>query len=229
MQLKPDQYTSISDYPWRHTYAAEWYAGSSETTNSMVGPNTNHVGRQWSPLVNSQGVTGPLSYVQTWDNPSTNYPNQNQQFNLTPSSSAAVNPVIQALDLTPLSGGPPQSSVTLDKNDNFSESFTFTSANFASGLRGLLFNYEFTKFAPGDELTISYSSETLGTVPGFEMQPLLMQPKQPPKEGSQHIEQKGTISMGDTTPTPYCITFTLTTASKNSIVKVSNLDEYGNG
>ena len=221
VQLKPDQYQKIPDYPWRHSYAASWYAGSSEAALTYH----HRVGRAWSRLSDKPSTPAATSLAQDWlDSNNNEYPIQKQQFKLSSSSSFSVSPDITPVTLVPPTG-PTQQSVTVNGQDP-TQSFTFTSADTFYGLRGLLFEYQFTNFAPGDELTISIDGKL-----AFQMQPYLIGPQQPTTGGQSTPLQKGTISMADTEPTNYAITFTLSnasgTVSPNSSVTVSSINQYG--
>ena len=152
VQLDPNQYQQLSDAAWRHSYAAFWYAGCLEAALT----NKNKVGRAWSALTDKPSKVAAKSLSQNWlQSSSPNYPIQKQQFRLQSDSSFVVNPVINSVGLKNSNGEPAGSSVTLDAS-NATQTFTFTSADtgFSEGLRGLLFQYQFNDFKPGDKLSI---------------------------------------------------------------------------
>jgi pimeloyl-ACP methyl ester carboxylesterase len=225
VHLQPDQYSSSID-SWRHTYAAEWYAGSTETKAGLAGRNRDHVGRQWSPLVSGHTVPQSQSYVQDWLD-SKGRPIQAKQFKLVAAPSFAVNPDVQPAPLTPQGGGSSQTSVTLTQADP-TQTFTFQTTAGTRGLEAFLFDYQFTNFVAGDELQISYPGVIYGSYVGFEVQPFTFE-SGPPTNGEykQLHEQKGTISNLVGANTTYTLTFTLTTTSSNSSVTVSNFNQYG--
>ena len=188
--------------------------------------NAYRVGRAWSAAFRQAKHAGGDESRQDWLNSKNkNYPVQKQQFRLKSSSSFAVSPDISGVTLVPPTG-PTQTTVTLNGQDP-TQSFTFKSADTFYGLRGLLFDYQFKDFSPGDELTISINGKL-----AFEMQPYLIQPQQQPSTPEYETElQKGTISMADTEPTTYAITFALSNAngpvSSKSSVTVSSINQYG--
>ena len=228
----------------RHTYPAYWYAGSSEKSLTN-GYNGN--GMQWSPL--QPGATPPsdLSYEQDWQYFQGQNPDPHYQFYLKvpyfPSNTDT--PVIRPVSLKKaasrpghahVSGSGEGASVTLTQQGGTQQSFTgkFTSADTGhNGLRGLLFNYQFTNFAAGDELNI-YFQTVEGGKPvdrlAFRMDPYLIESgPQPVTNGSQPGKQKGTISVGDLLGnTSHTLKFVLTSSNPNSSssVTISNLMQY---
>ena len=223
VKLQPLQYESQID-PWRHTYAAEWYAGSSERTSLT---NGQKVGRQWSPLLTDRGAPASQSFIQNWLNKKLK-PVQEQQFDLAGTKNDPINPIISSLTLTPVPSGPTVTSVTLKGPQSLQ--YTFDPADTKYGIRGLLFQYRFTNFVPKDELDITLQANDGDPARiAFRMQPLLIQPDQPPvgKESSQPVAQNATISMGAYLTYKYTLTFTLKTQSNDSSVTVSSLNQYG--
>ena len=89
---------SVTDPAGQHSYAAYWYAGSSEPALTYG----NSVGREWSPLLS--GNTGPTnppqnlssSYEQLW-----NYfdYSQSNQFELNTYTPSPLNPVFNPVTL----------------------------------------------------------------------------------------------------------------------------------
>jgi hypothetical protein len=213
---------SAYDPGGQHSYAAYWYAGSSEAALDFG----NVVGRQWSPLLPVN--TGPNqppqdlcpSYEQSWT--FLNY-SQSNQFELDTYTPAALNPVFNPVTLptqngpgivvTNSSGG---ASVTLSQQDGTQQSYSgsFTTAGFLHGIRGLTFSYQFENPAPGDELTISVDGNL-----AFVMDASVAQPQAAP----------GTITIGDLVgDESHTVIFTLTSAQPNSTsaVVVSSLQQF---
>jgi hypothetical protein len=221
VSLDAEPYSS-TDPGGQHSYAAYWYAGSSEP-NLTYG---NSVGRMWSPLLS--GNTGPTnppqdlspSYEQSWD--FFNYI-QSNQFNLKTYTPSALNPVFNPVTLpatsipgvvvTNTGNG---ASVELTQQDGSLQSYegSFTTAK-DHPIRGLTFNYQFQNAAPGDELTISVDGYL-----GFVMDADLIQSPTAPV---------GTITIGDVfSDESHTVTFTLTSTQPNSTssVIVSNLRQF---
>ena len=216
---------SVTDPGGQHSYAAYWYAGSSEPALTYG----NLVGRMWSPLL--AGNTGPnqppqdLSpgYEQSWD--SSNYM-QSNQFNLNVYTPPAFNPVFNIVTLPPKStpgvdvtNTSDGASVELTQQNGTLQSDTSSLTTAGSifefdGIRGLTFNYQFQNPAPGDELTISVDGSL-----AFVMDASVVQSQTGP----------GTITIGDLLgDQSHTLTFTLTSTQPNSTsaVIVSNLKQF---
>jgi hypothetical protein len=221
VSLDAEPYSAL-DPAGQHSYAAYWYAGSSEPALTYG----NTVGRQWSPLL--PGNTGPTnppqnlssSYEQSWDY--FDY-SQSNQFDLNTYTPSPLNPVFNPLtlpakstpgvDVTNSAGG---ASVQLTQQNGTLQSYTgsFTTAGFLHGIRGITFTYQFQNAAPGDELTISIDGDL-----AFVMDASLMQSQAGP----------GTITVGDLFgDESHTLTFTLTSTQPNSTssVIVSNLRQF---
>ncbi len=228
VKLNPLVY-SADDPGDKHSYAAQWYAGSAWPTITYG----NRVGRYWSPLVpDNLGLTNPpadlqSSYGQTWTSAQ-----QSTQFNLAQTPAPPSNPVFNPITF-PTSAGPgatltnpgsgSNASITLTQQGGKSVSYagTFTTVNSffgTHGIRGVTFAYDFTNYAPGDELTITIDSYIGSTYVGFVMDPaILLSPS-----------GLGTISVGDPNgDVKHTLTFTLTSAPGNdtSSVTVSKLQQ----
>ena len=254
VELYPDQYPEFN--AGRHTYAAYFYAGSSESSSSVVG-------MKWSPLSPSAAQYSPgsdLSYQQDW-NFAHDFPTAKDQYNLDSTGPTQITPVIHSVALNPvttvsrshpltaagnrltrrslstlnrassefiLKNDPTNgASMTLTQNHSKQQSVTtsFTSAETgdAYGLRGLLFDYQFTNFIQGDKLNIYIDGKL-----GFRMDPYIIEPGNQPSSG-QTVMQKGTISVGDLSDLEsHTLRFVLTSAQKNSTssVTVSSLKQY---
>jgi hypothetical protein len=213
---------SFTDPGGQHSYAAYWYAGSSEP-NLTYG---NSVARMWSPLLpGNNGPTNPPqdlspSYEQAWN--FFNYSQMNQ-FDLETYTPSALNPVFNPVTLpettTPgvsVTNTGDGASVALTQQNGALQSYTgsFTTAA-GHPIRGLTFNYQFQNFAPGDELTISVDGDL-----GFVMDADLIQSPSAPV---------GTITIGDLfSGESHTVTFTLTSTQPNSTssVVISNLNQF---
>jgi hypothetical protein len=221
VSLDAEPYSAF-DPGGQHSFAAFWYAGSSESALTYG----NLVGREWSPLlpVNSGPNQPPQnlspSYEQSWN--FFNY-SQSNQFNLNTYTPSPLNPVFNPVTL-PAQNSPgivvtnsgTGASVTLQQQDGTQQSYTgsFTTAGFAHGIRGLTFSYQFENPAPGDELTISVDNNL-----AFVMDADVAQPQAAP----------GTITIGDFFgDESHTVTFTLTSTQPNSTsaVIVSNLNQF---
>jgi hypothetical protein len=213
---------SVSDPGGQHSYAAFWYAGSSEPSLTYG----NLVGREWSPLLaaNSGPDQPPQnlspSCEQSWD--SSNY-SQSNQFDLNTSTPQALSPVFNPVTLPAqnssdivVTNSDDGASVLLNQQNGTLQSYTgsFTTAGFAHGTRGLTFTYEFQNPAPGDLLTISIDGNV-----AFVMDAFVAQSESAP----------GTITIGDLFgDESHNVTFTLTSTQPNSTsaVIVSNLLQF---
>jgi hypothetical protein len=231
----------LIDYPsqWAevHSYAAYWYAGSSEKALT----NGNSVGRMWSPLV--PGSTPPKQsyneqswHALTWQ--------AREQYNLTTPCSFCgpytIAPSFTTVDLTPASdtsavevtNDPVNgASVTLTQQSSGSPSYTGTFTASAHYFSGLTFNYQFTNFTQGDELKIytETSDPKHKWDLAFEMDPFVIQPGPQPVMASQPEPLKGTISLANSTLSlnwDHTLKFALTASHTNSSVTVSNLMQF---
>ena len=213
---------SATDPSGQHSYAAFWYAGSSEPALTYG----NTVGREWSPLLAANtGPTNPpqnlsSSYQQSWD--SWNY-SQSNQFDLNTYTPSPLNPVFNPVALpaksTPgvdVTNSDQGATVQLTQQNGSLQSYTgkFTTAGFLHGIRGITFTYQFQNPAPGDELTISIDGDL-----AFVMDASLVESQSGP----------GTITVGDLLgDQSHTLTFTLTSTQPNSTssVIVSNLRQF---
>jgi hypothetical protein len=226
VKLNPLVY-SVDDPGDKHSYAAQWYAGSAWST---INYNQNN-GRFWSPLVS--GNSGPnkppanlsAGYKQTWTTPA-----QSTQFVLSPSTLSSPTPNFNPITFQSSSSQPgltvtnPSSgsgaSVTLRQNGGKSTSYagTFTTSTYLDGIRGITFAYDFTNYVPGDVLTITVDDYIGNTYLGFVMDTTsLLSPT-----------GLGTIAVGDPNgDVNHTLTFTLTSPKANSTssVTVSNLQQ----
>jgi hypothetical protein len=213
---------AVTDPAGQHSYAAYWYAGSSEPAITYG----NSVGRGWSPLL--PGNTGPTnppqnlssSYEQSW-----NYLDysQSNQFDLNTYTPSPLNPVFNPVTLptksTPgadVTNSTDGAAVQLTQQNGTLQSYTgsFTTAGYLHGIRGITFAYQFQNAAPGDELTISIDGDL-----AFVMDASLVQSQAGP----------GTMTVGDLFgDQSHTLTFTLTSTQPNSTssVIVSNLRQF---
>ncbi len=221
VSLDGEPYSSL-DPGGQHSYAAFWYAGSSESAWTYG----DLVGRGWSPLlpINSGPNQPPQnlspSYEQSWN--FLNY-SQSNQFELNTYTPSAFNPVFNPVVL-PAQNSPgivatnsgTGTSVTLTQENGTQQSYSgsFTTAAGIHGIRGMTFSYQFQNPAPGDELTITVDNNL-----AFVMDASVAQPQAAP----------GTITIGDLVgDESHTVTVTLTSTQPNSTsaVIVSNLEQF---
>ena len=216
-----------------HTYAAYWYAGSSEMDTTTKGFKS---GRMWSPLLpgNDGPTMPPQNLPYNYYTQSLLWPYYDSQYSLEKVTfSLANNPVFDPVSLTKQAGTPGASemndpvhgaSVTLKQQKNGLDQFytgTFKTAREWSA--GLTFNYQFTNYQPGDMLNISdFNPFTQKWELAFVMDPTQITAQTDPL--------KGTISLGSHSIASYDLRFTLSSTAANSIssVTVSNLMQYAN-
>ncbi len=226
VKLNPLVY-SFDDPGDKHSYSAQWYAGSA-WPNITYGAK---VGALWSPLIS--GNSGPSNppaslspgYKQTWTSAQ-----QSTQFVLASASLPSPTPTFNPITFqnsggsgVSVSNSGPGASVTLMQQGGTSVSYagTFKTSNsfFGDhGIQGVTFAYNFANYAPGDELTITIDSYIGNTYVGFVMEPVdLLSPS-----------GLGTISIADPNgDIKHTLTFTLTSAPGNSTssVTVSKLQQ----
>ena len=211
-----------------HSYAAYWYAGSSEPALT----NGNEVGREWSPLVDPSGSRVPFfNYqYQAW---LTYKDNAAKQYDLLPGPGFPNNPVFGGVTLGPqkstqgvtVANDDPKlgTYVTLKEQDGKEQSTDETFTTTHKYLGGLTFNYQFTSFQPGDMLKISaYDPIAKKWDIAFVMDPSLVQ--------SQAGPLQGTISLGSFSIGTFGLRFQLISTQPNSTssVTVSHLMQYSN-
>ncbi len=221
VELNPLVY-SLDDPGDKHSYAAQWYAGSAWSTINYG----NDVGALWSSLVNpNTPATLSPGYQQTWTSPQ-----QSTQFVLAPSTLSSPTPNFNPITFqtAPTQTGAtvtnapsgPGASVTLTQTGGETVSYAgkFTTSTYLDGIRGITFAYDFKNYAPGDVLTITIDDYIGNTYVGFVMDPVdMLSPS-----------GLGTISIGDPNgDVNHTLTFTLTSddPNKTSSVTVSNLQQ----
>lgn len=224
-----------------HSYAAYWYAGSSEK-----GVTYGHrVGRMWSPFVAGSAPPAQSYNEQAWH--SYNW-KATQQYSLTTPCSFCgpftIAPSFTTVDFSPTVNTPgvnvandpgagSGASVTLTQQGSDTQSYQGTFTASAHYFSGITFNYKFNNFKQGDELNI-YVKTSDASHPwdlAFRMDPIVIQPQAQPSSGSQLAPVKGTISLANSTLSTdwdHTLMFTLTSAQDNSTssVTVSNLMQY---
>ncbi len=220
-----------------HSYAAYWYAGSSESAVNYG----NKVGRLWSPLVENSSPPAQSFNEQDWHSYD---PEPSAQYYVT---AASVNPLTIAPQFSTVkfttqsktkgakvAYDPTYGSTVTLTQQNQSSNQTYT-GSFSANLHyfsGLTFNYQFTNFQQGDELNIY--TVTGGTRDlAFTMDPFLIQPQaQPGNKGYQPQQLIGTISLANTTLhpfTPHTLQFVISSTNPNSTssMTVSNIMQFG--
>jgi hypothetical protein len=210
-----------------HSYAAFWYAGSSEGTATTKGYST---GRKWSPLL--PGNTGPnmppRNLPSNYYTQSQFWPIEDSQYFVRPVLfPSSIDPKFDPVSLTATSSSPrvqatTVDSVTLTQQKSTSQTFTgsFTTARQWSA--GLTFNYQFTHLAKGDMLNIYDKTPNGQWQLAFVMDPNAVL--------SQTKPLQGTISLGSFSIATYDLKFTLTSTTRNSTssVKIDNIMQYAN-
>jgi len=223
-----------------HSYAAYWYAGSSESGVN----NGNQVGRLWSPLVKNSTPPPQSFNEQDW---SLLDPEPSEQYYVT---SAYVNPlkIVPEFSTVKFRTQSKTKGANVAYDPTYGSTVTLTQQNqsskqtyegsFTANLHyfsGLTFNYRFTNFQQGDELNV-YVVTGDTTQPldlAFKMDPFVIQPQaQPGNKGMQPTPLKGTISLANSTLhpfTPHTLQFVLSSTNPNSTssVTVSNIMQYG--
>jgi hypothetical protein len=209
-----------------HSYAAYWYAGSSEGSTTTNGYQS---GRMWSPLL--PGNTGdnkpPQNLYFNYYTQSPVWPADNAQYYLRFTIGLPNNPVFDPVDLTTISKTPGASktnnSVTLTQEDkSSSQSYIGSFQTAHKWSAGLTFNYNFTNYVQGDMLNI------YDKTPGGQYElAFVIDPNQVP---AQTDALQGTISLGSRSIATYDLKFALTSTTPNSTssVTVSNLMQYAN-
>ena len=206
-----------------HSYAAEWYAGSSEgkaTTNGY------QAGRLWSPLMGNQRIIPPVNYhsgITSYNQQLKLWYSSIQYYLDTPILPAVLpnTPTFTTVDLSPASPAtPPGVSVTdhpdkipgdgtgtgatVTLTQNKSKTVSYTGNFVASGryLSGISFDYQFTNWKKGDRLniyvvTVDGNHKEISESLRFTMNPWLS-PTQP-DTGAQSKTAIGTLSLSNAT------------------------------
>ena len=225
--------TNLADWPDLlqnllnvHSYAAYWYAGSSEGTDTTDG---NAAGRMWSPLVpGNKGQNNPpqnLGYNYYTQFPAWSAAYQYYVHHVV--SPGSNKPVFDPVKMTTVKKTPGASktgnSVTLmQENKSSAQSYIGSFDTAQKWSAGLTFNYKFENYVKGDMLNI------YDKTPGGQYElAFVMDPNQVP---AQTDALQGTISLGSRSIATYDLKFELTSITRNSTasVTVSNLMQYAN-